>query len=190
MECCGRRGVKSARLHLPEVPLFVAWTQLRRFNENARARTTVEYMNLYSSSVSQIPEHPPLTPESGLAYLEEVLSDETLRSRLREVAATSIRLRGLGNLSPLELKEYTLYFAAFIVAAHFFSKTVGLAREGLIDGKLFLDFYGLQVVTLWYFIQAFADVEPRARTLKLNRSFRMFAEQASEAFVSGPKPVI
>lgn len=171
---------------------FVAWTQLRGFNENARARTTVEYMNLYSSSVSQIPEHPPLTPESGLAYVEAALSDEELMSRLRILAASVYQRGGVANvIAPPELKrEHTLYFAAFIVAANFFSKTAGLAREGLIDGKLFLDFYGLQVVTLWRFIQAVADVDPGAAALKQNLSLRMFAEQASAAFTSDPKPVI
>jgi len=169
--------------------VIVAWTQLRKFNENERAKTTIEYMQLYSSSVSQIPGIVSLTPEAALAYIEGVLSDETILLRLRGIAARMNGLSGPAVTPELE-QEYTHYFAAFTIAANFFSKTAGLAREGLINGKLFLDFYGLQVVTLWRFIQVFAELDERPRTLQQNHSLRMFAEQASEAYVNEPKPVI
>jgi len=174
------------------VAVSVAWTQLQKFNENEKTKTTIGYMSQYSTRMSHIPESLSVTPEGGLAYVHTVLEDESLRLRLLDTAARLNGLMGPLNreVSPERQKEYEVYFTAYTVAANFFSQTAGLAREDLINGKLFLDFYGTQVVTLWYFIQAFADVEPRALTLKLNRSFRMFAEQASEAFVSGPKPVI
>lgn len=171
--------------------VWVAWTQLRKFNENERAKTTVKYLQLYSSSTTEIPNTVSLTPEAAVAYIEGLLSDDTILSRVRAVAA---RMNGLPSplaaVTPELEQEYVDYFAAFSVAANFFSKTAGLAREGLIDGRLFLDFYAIQVVTLWRFIQKFADVDPRPLTLKQNQSLRMFAEQASAAFTSDPKPEI
>jgi apolipoprotein N-acyltransferase len=174
------------------VAISVAWTQLQKFNENEQTKTTIEYMSQYSTRVSHIPESLSVTPEGGLAYVQTVLEDESLRLRLHDTAARVNGLVGLSNreASAESLKEYQVYFTAYTVAANFFSQTAGLAREDLIDGRLFLDFYGLQVVTLWKFIKAFSDVDPIALTLLQNRSLRMFAEQASAAFTSDPKPVI
>lgn len=132
-----------------------------------------------------------LTPEAAVALIEGLLGDDSILSRVRAVAA---RMNGLPSpfaavTSELE-QEYVQYFAAFLVAANFFSKTAGPAREGLIDGSLFLDLYATPVVAVWRFIQAFGDVDRRPLTLKQNVSLRMFAQQASAAYTSDPKPAI
>lgn len=174
------------------VAVSVAWTQLQKFNENEQTKTTIDYMSQYSTRMSHIPESLSVTPEGGLAYVQSVLEDKSLCLRLHDTAARVNGLMGPLNreVPPERQTEYEVYFTAYTVAANFFSQTAGLAREDLIKGKLFLDFYGLQVVTLWNFIKAFRDVDARALTLFQNRSLRMFAEQASAAFTSDPKPVI
>lgn len=169
--------------------VLVALTQLRKFNENQQTKTTIDYMSQYSTRYSHIPESLSITPEGALAYIQIVLGDSSLLLRLHDTAA---RISGPSNrdVSPERRREYEIYFTAYTVAANFFSQTAGLARENLINGRLFLDFYGLQVVTLWEFIKAFSDVDSRALTLLKNHTLRMFTEQASAAFTSDPKPVI
>ena len=173
--------------------VLVAWTQLRRFNENARAKTTIDAMNFFSQGISQIPNAAPLTVESAVAYLNRLLLDAPLLAQMRGLALKSYLSGGiLDNLdAPPDITEkYLLFYNAFLVAANYFSRIAGLAQEDLIDGRLFLDFYGLQVVTVWNFIKAFADVDPGALAFEQRPHLRTFAERASQAFVSEPKPVI
>jgi hypothetical protein len=92
--------------------------------------------------------------------------------------------------TPEITQKYLLYYNAFSVAVNYFSRIAGMAQEGLLDGKLYLNFFGLQVDTLWQFIQAFADVDPAAKAFQQRPHLRRFAEQAREAFVSEPEPVI
>jgi hypothetical protein len=171
---------------------LVAWTQLRRFNENARARTTIHYMDAYSYGLNQLPNSEPLTVSTATSYLTAALEDESLMTRLHKEAKQwhSPAPKPVDAEASDELKQYLFYDGAFVAAANYFSRTAGLAEEDLIDGRLFLDFYALQVVTVWRFTKAFSDVDPSALAFYLNPHFKKFAEQASEAFVSDPKPVI
>jgi hypothetical protein len=173
--------------------VFVGWTQLRRFNENERAKTTVKYMNLFSNGMNQIPNNVPLTVETAVAYLDALLHDGPLLTQMRDIALKSYLCGGMVDDvdASADLKQKYLFFHnVFVVAANYMSRTAGLSNEGLIDGRLFLDFYGAQVVTVWNFIKAFADVDPGARALKERAHLRQFAQDASQAFVSEPKPAI
>jgi hypothetical protein len=53
--------------------VIVAWTQLRRFNENWRAKNTIDAMDFFSQGVTQIPNGVALTPETALALLDALL---------------------------------------------------------------------------------------------------------------------
>lgn len=172
--------------------VLVARSQLQRFNENARARTTIHYMDTYSFGLNQIPNSEPLTVSTATSYLTAALEDESLMVRLHKEAKQwhSPAPKPVDAEASAELKQYLFYDGAFVAAANYFSRTAGLAEEGLIDGRLFLDFYALQVVTVWRFTKAFADVDPGALAFYLNPHFKRFAEQASEAFVFEPKPEI
>jgi len=167
------------------IGVTVAWVQLQRFNRNERAKTTVEYINVYVHGLNQIPGHEPITVARAVSYIEHALSDKELLDSLHVMAEKWYRAGGGKGFDggDVEVKQYTLYDSAFVVAANFFMRAAGLDQKGLIEGGLLLDFYARQVVIVWDFILLLADVDPNALAFNENVTFKEFVLRARKTFV-------
>ncbi|HEY1680439.1 MAG TPA: hypothetical protein VGF98_02220 [Candidatus Tumulicola sp.] len=174
------------------IAAWVAWTQLRRFNENARAKNTLQYMNKTTQDMQPVSFSQPVNVAMAVGDLDTTLKNWPTRRRMHELACRweYMRTEITAVDAPEEMREYLALRDKFVMAANFFSSTAGLAAEGLIDGRLFLDFYAIQVVTVWEFAEAFSDASREAVTIYKLPSFYSFVREASEAYTSEPKPKI
>ncbi|MGA8574492.1 MAG: hypothetical protein WB609_02245 [Candidatus Cybelea sp.] len=156
--------------------VWVAWTQLRRFNENERAKTTLEYVQRYTQDLHQT-QHEPVTISFAVSRLMNALvEDEVLR--LKALARRWYADREELATDSTALDEYLRFNNMLALSLNFMSKTALLADQGFIDSDLFLGIYSAQAQRVWRLAETYADVEPVAKEALDSDLLRAFVEQA------------
>lgn len=132
---------------------FVAWWQLRKFNDTERVKNAMLYLENYHVSV-RLADGIELTPEQAMPHINAWLRNFTM---------------------PLPQNQY----ASFIIASNYFQLMSNYIERRIIDEQLCLDFYCAQIVSLADALtQLGANIGPNPRLTLSDKGFQTMVSRA------------
>jgi hypothetical protein len=164
------------------VAVWVAWTQLNKFNENERTKVALDYYEQFRSEKYQIAkggnEFVDMTPDSAFGFCTTLLNHDDIFEQYF----------GEGGEAK---KEYGMEISS--VAYNFCAQTAILLASGKIDEKLLMELLHGRFILVFIFFQKLAKIAPDLRRRIETKGFKEFVAIAVKYTgvdtADGPVPI-